>query len=69
MWQGETFDEVTLERELGWAAGIGMNSVRVFLHDLVWQADAEGLKERIDRFLSLAWGHGIRTMFVIFDDC
>ena len=46
MWQQETFDPETIARELGWAARIGMNTVRVFLHDLVWQADADGLKSR-----------------------
>ena len=35
MWQAETFDPETIARELGWASAIGMNSMRVFLHDLV----------------------------------
>ena len=69
MWQAETWDPETIERELGWASEIGMNSVRVFLHDLVWEADPEGMKARMDQFLELAWGVGIHTMFVIFDDC
>jgi len=69
MWQAETFDPETIRRELGWASEIGMNSVRVFLHDLVWEADPDGLKARMDRFLELAWSVGIHTMFVIFDDC
>jgi hypothetical protein len=69
MWQGATFDPGTIDRELGWAADIGMNAVRVYLHDLVWQADAEGLKRRIDRYLDLAARKGIRTLFVLFDDC
>ena len=69
MWQAETFDPATIERELGWAASIGMNSVRVFLHDLVWEADARGFKARIDRFLAIASDVGIRTLFVLFDDC
>ena len=37
MWQAETFDTVTINRELGWAENIGMNTMRVFLHDLVWK--------------------------------
>ncbi len=69
MWQAETFDPETIERELGWAADIGMNSVRVFLHDLVWQTDPDGFKSRIDAFLGLASQVGIRTMLVLFDDC
>ena len=69
MWQADTFDPLTIERELNWAAEIGMNSVRVYLHDLVWQADADGFKSRIETFLELAASAGIRTMFVLFDDC
>ena len=69
MWQGETFDPETIERELRWASEIGMNTVRVFLHDLVWQTDADGLMSRIDQFLAIADSVGIRTMFVLFDDC
>jgi hypothetical protein len=69
MWQAETFDPAACERELRWAAELGMNSVRVFLHDLAWQTDPEGFKERVDRFLSIASGHAIATMLVVFDDC
>ncbi len=69
MWQGETFDPDTIGRELGWASELGINGVRVFLHDLVWEQDASGLLERVDRFLSLASDRGIRTMLVLFDDC
>lgn len=67
MWQADTFDPETIDRELGWAADIRMNTVRVYLHDLVWKEDAKGLKERIDQFLSIADSHGIRMMPVIFD--
>ena len=31
MWQGETFDAATIDKELGWAANIGMNVMRVYL--------------------------------------
>ena len=41
--------------------------VRVFLHDLLWEQDPEGLLDRIDAFLDLADGHGIATMLVLFD--
>lgn len=69
MWQAATFDLETIDRELGWAAAIGFNSVRVFLHDLVWQTDSEGFKRRIEQYLAAAERHGIQTMFVFFDDC
>jgi len=31
MWQADTFDPPTIDRELGWAQGLGFTSVRVFL--------------------------------------
>lgn len=67
MWQAETFDPETIDRELGWAAGLGMNTVRVYLHDLLWEQDREGFLKRIDRFLGIAEKHGIRTMLVLCD--
>lgn len=69
MWQQDTFDPATIDRELKWASELGMNSIRVFLHDLPWQADAEGFRRRIDAFLGIAARHGIRPMLVLFDDC
>lgn len=69
MWQAETFDPGAIERELGWAADIGFNTVRTFLHDLAWDADADGFKRRIDLFLDIASRHGIRPILVFFDDC
>src|SRR5215472_16480811 len=44
MWQAGTFDPHRIDLELGWAEGIGMNSMRVFLHDLLWQQDAPGFR-------------------------
>jgi hypothetical protein len=68
MWQEETFDPVILEQELGWATKIGFNMVRVFLHHLPWQQDAEAFTERLDLFLNIADKHGIDVMLVLFDD-
>lgn len=68
-WQAETFDTGTIDRELGWAADIGMNIMRVYLHHLAWELDPEGLKQRMDEYLSIAKKHGISTLFVFFDDC
>jgi hypothetical protein len=67
MWQPDTFDPVTINRELGWAHNIGFNTMRVFLHDIPWRADSTGFLQRIDRFLSIADKHQIRIMFVLFD--
>jgi DNA-binding NarL/FixJ family response regulator len=67
MWQAGTFDPATIDRELGYAQGVGMNTMRVFLHDLAWREDPEGFFKRIVRFLEIADRRGIRTMFCIFD--
>jgi hypothetical protein len=69
MWQAETFDSATIDRELSWAADIGLNTMRVFLHDLAYQADPAGFKQRINTFLTISSRHGIRIAFVLFDDC
>jgi hypothetical protein len=69
MWQAETFDTTTISKELAWASAIGMNVMRVYLHDLAWQSDAAGFKNRMNVFLSIATRHKIKTLFCIFDDC
>jgi hypothetical protein len=67
MWQADTFDLATIDRELGWAEGLGMNTMRVFLHNLLWQQDSSGFLKRMDQFLAVADKHHIRILFVIFD--
>ncbi len=67
MWQADTFDPETIDRELGWAADIGFTSVRVFLHNLLWEQDREGLLTRLDKFLEIADKHGIGVMLVPLD--
>jgi len=69
MWQADTFDAKRIDTELGWAEAIGLNTMRVFLHDLPWQQDATGFKERIDTFLQIAAKHHIKPLFVLFDSC
>lgn len=69
MWQADTFDPTRFDLEFGWAQGIGMNTMRVFLHDLLWQQDPEGFRRRIDQYLEIATRHRIRTIFVLFDSC
>ncbi len=69
MWQTETFDPQEIDKELGWAEGLGMNTMRVFLHDLLWQQDSAGFTKKIDSFLGIASKHHIRPVFVLFDSC
>ena len=68
-WQAESFDTTTIDKELGFAEGIGMNVMRVFLHYLVWQQDSAGFISRINTYLTISARHHIKTMFVLYDDC
>src|SRR5579884_2407448 len=67
MWQADTFDLPTIDRELGWAESIGFNTARVFLHNLAWTEDPHGFLDRMDKFLAVADKHHIRPMFVLLD--
>jgi len=70
MFQAESFDPVAIDRELGWAREkFGMNTMRVYLHDLLWKQDQKGFLKRLDQFLAIAAKHGIRPMLVLFDSC
>jgi len=69
MWQADTFNPVWMETELSWAEDLGMNTMRVFLHDLLWKQDSSGFQRRMDRFLTIADKHHIKPIFVLFDSC
>ncbi|MGX7688809.1 1,4-beta-xylanase [Flectobacillus roseus] len=69
MWQADTFDTENIDKELGYAQSLGMNTMRVFLHDLAYETDSLGFYKRIDTFLTIAQKHKIRPLIVIFDSC
>ncbi len=69
MWQAATFDPKRIDLELGWAEGLGMNTMRVFLHDQLWRQDPKGFAKRIDTFLTIAAKHHVKPIFVLFDSC
>src|ERR1043165_483874 len=66
MWQADSFDPKRNDLEIGWAEGLGMKTMRVSLHDLLWQ-DSQGFKTRLHQFLTIAAKHKIRPIFVLFD--
>jgi hypothetical protein len=69
MWQEITFDPATIREELTWGANIGINSLRVFLPYIVWEADPQGFKIRLRTFLEIAGEQGMTVMPIFFDDC
>jgi len=69
MFQAATFNPALNDRELALGESIGMNTMRVFLQDQLWQQDPAGFLQRLDAFLAIAARHHIRPMLVLFDSC
>jgi hypothetical protein len=69
MFQPGTYDPRRIDSELGLARLLGFNSVRVFLHDLLWAQDRRGFQRRLSQFVAIAANHGIKPLFVLFDSC
>jgi hypothetical protein len=69
MFQAQTFNPALIDKELGMAESIGMNTMRVFLQDQLWQQDSKGFVQRLDIFLGIAAKHHIRPLLVLFDSC
>ena len=68
MFQEDTFDQKTIERELDWAKDLGFNSLRVYLHDLLW-SEKEKFKKTFENFLNICNEREIKPIVVLFDDC
>ena len=68
MFQEDTFDQKTIERELDWAKDLGFNSLRVYLHDLLW-SEKEKFKKTFEKFLNICNEKEIKPIVVLFDDC
>lgn len=69
MWQADTFDTLTINKELGWARSLGMNTARVYLHDLLYEQDSVGFLNRMNTFLEIAERNQIKPLLVFFDSC
>ena len=69
MFQAETFNPALNDKELGLGESIGMNTMRVFLQDQLWEQDPKGFTKRLDEFLAIAAKHHIRPLLVLFDSC
>ncbi len=68
MFQSESFDPVTIDRELQYAEKLGFNAMRVFLHNLLWE-DSTTFLNTLESFLEIASYHNIGIMFVLLDSC
>lgn len=63
------YDAAVVDRELGYAERLKLNTVRVFLQVAVYEQDPQRFLDNFESFLSLCENHHIRMMPVIFDSC
>ena len=68
MFQENTFDITEIRRELSWAKDLGFNTLRVYLHDLLWQ-EKDQFVIRFNKFLDCCKDLEIKPIIVLFDDC
>jgi endo-1,4-beta-mannosidase len=68
MFQSESYDPETIDRELGYAEKLGFNAMRVFAHNLLWN-DSETFLKTMESFLQIASSHNIGIMLVLLDSC
>lgn len=66
MWQESTFSPELIDKELAMAEDLGFNTVRLFLHDLVYEADPKGFKSRVSQVLDICEKHGIKVVMTFF---
>lgn len=66
MWQKSTFDPKIIDEELALMAKTGMNTVRVFVHDLLWKEEKTDFYANINTFFDLCEKHAIRVGFNFF---
>jgi hypothetical protein len=63
------YDSAVIDRELGYAQRLNLNTVRIFLNQAVFERDPNTFLERLEDFLSLCEKYQIRAMPVLFDSC
>jgi hypothetical protein len=65
MFQPGTYDPRRIDSELRVARQAGFNTMRVFLHDLLWAQDKQGFASRLGQFVTIAASHGFKPLFVL----
>ncbi|WP_435156929.1 glycoside hydrolase [Haladaptatus sp. DFWS20] len=65
MWR--EYDPDVIERDLGYAARLNLNSIRTWLSYEYWLEDREAHGEKLEHFLETADAHGLRVLLGLFD--
>tara|TARA_Y100001970_G_scaffold266394_1_gene355012 strand:+ start:28875 stop:29924 length:1050 start_codon:yes stop_codon:yes gene_type:complete len=68
MFQEESFDLNAIKKEISLAANLGFNSLRIYLHDLLW-CDKKNLFTKLNLVLEVCASNNIKPILVLFDDC
>jgi len=68
MFQRDSFDIETIRQEILMASKLGFNSLRIYLHDLLWQ-DKRSLIYHLNLVLEVCEVNAIKPILVLFDDC
>jgi hypothetical protein len=63
------FDAIVVDRELGWARGLGFNSVRVWLSVAAFEKAPSDFNRHLRQFMDLCRKHRLTVMLVLFDCC
>jgi endo-1,4-beta-mannosidase len=65
MWQD--YNSTAVQIELGWAADLHYNALRVFLHDQLYTYQGDAFLDRVDEFLTTAHARGFSTILVLLE--
>lgn len=65
-WGAEYFNPEVLDKELALAEGLGFNTIRLFLADIVWQTDHDGFMDRLEKTIALADKHGLSILMTFY---
>lgn len=65
----KNYDPERIDRELGYAERLRLNSLRVFLQYVVYEEDPAGFVRKLEDFVGRCERRGIRPLIVLFDSC
>jgi len=61
------YDQDVVERDLGYAADLGLNSLRAWASYYFWREDPAAFFERVEQFLAACEAHDIAPLVVLFE--
>ena len=62
----ERYDHAIVDRDMGYAERLRLNSARIFLPYSVYKADPEKFLSNVKDFVRTAWSHGVSTNPIVY---